>query len=55
MNGKGVAGRYDQLPNQYVPLHEECPEPSDRRFVSKITPRNFASLTTFMGVLPEEC
>ena len=31
-NGKGVAGRYDRLPNQYVPLHEECPEPSDRRF-----------------------
>ena len=31
-NGKGVAGRYDQLPNQYVPLHEECPEPFDRRF-----------------------
>ena len=24
-NGKGTAGRYDQLPNQYVPLH-------DRRF-----------------------
>ena len=31
-NGKGAVGRYDQLPNQYVPLHEECPEPSDRRF-----------------------
>ena len=31
-NGKGVAGQYDRLPNQYVPLHEECPEPSDRRF-----------------------
>ena len=32
LTNKGVAGRYDQLPNQYVPLHEECPEPSDRRF-----------------------
>ena len=31
-NGKGAAGLYDQLPNQYVPLHKECPEPSDRRF-----------------------
>ena len=31
-NGKGVAGRYDHLPNQSVPLHEERPEPSDRRF-----------------------
>ncbi len=31
-NSKGVAGRYNQLPSQYVPLHEECPEPSDRRF-----------------------
>ena len=31
-NSKGTAGCYDQLPNQYVPLHEECPEPSDRRF-----------------------
>ena len=31
-NGKGAAERYDQLPNQYVPLHEVCPEPSDRRF-----------------------
>ena len=32
INGKGVVGRYDRLPNQYVPLHEECPESSDRRF-----------------------
>ena len=31
-NGKGAAEWYDQLPNQYVPLHEVCPEPSDRRF-----------------------
>ena len=31
-NGKCAAERYDQLPNQYVPLHEVCPEPSDRRF-----------------------
>ena len=31
-NGKGAAERYDQLPNQYVPLHEGCPEPSDWRF-----------------------
>ena len=31
-NGRGLAGRYDRLPNQYVPLHEECPELSDRRF-----------------------
>ena len=31
-NGKGVAGRHDRLPNQYVPLHEKCLEPSDRRF-----------------------
>ena len=31
-NGKGVAGRYDHLPNLSVPLHEERPEPSDRRF-----------------------
>ena len=31
-NGKGAAEQYDQLPNQYVPLHEVCPEPSDRRF-----------------------
>ena len=23
MDGKGVAGRYDQPPNPYVPLHEE--------------------------------
>ena len=30
-NSKGVAGRYDRLLNQYVPRHEECPEPSDRR------------------------
>ena len=32
INGPGVVGRYDRLPNQYVPLHKECPEPSDRRF-----------------------
>jgi len=62
-NGKGVAGRYDQLPNQYVPLHEECPVFWQEvlrywmsflkvSFVSKITTRNFASLTTFMGVFP---
>ena len=25
-NGKGATERYDQLPNQYVRLHEECPE-----------------------------
>ena len=31
-NGKGAAERYDQLPSQYVPLHEVYPEPSDRRF-----------------------
>ena len=31
-NDKGVVGRYDRLPKQCVPLHEECPEPSDRRF-----------------------
>ena len=31
-NGKGAAERYDQLPNPYVPLHEVCPEPSDRKF-----------------------
>ena len=31
-NGKGSAIRYDQLPNQYVLLHEECPEPSDSMF-----------------------
>ena len=31
-NGKGAAERYDQLPNQYVTLHEVYPEPSDRRF-----------------------
>ena len=29
-NCKGIAGRYDRLPDQYVPLHEVCPEPSDR-------------------------
>ena len=32
MNGKSSAEQYDQLPNQYVPLHVVCPEPSDRRF-----------------------
>ena len=31
-HGRCVAGRYDRLLNQYVPRHEECPEPSDRRF-----------------------
>ena len=31
-NGKGVAGRYHRLPNQYDPPHEEYPEPFDRRF-----------------------
>ena len=31
-NGKDAGGRYDQLPNQYVPLHEQYPEPSDRMF-----------------------
>ena len=31
-NGRGVAGRYDRLPSQYVPLHVEYPELSDRRF-----------------------
>ena len=31
-NGKGIAGWYDQLPNQHVPLHKDRPEPSDRRF-----------------------
>ena len=38
-NGRGVAGRYDRLPNQYVPLHEECTELSDRRFYG--TERDF--------------
>ena len=59
MSSKGVAGRYDRLPNQCVPLHEECPEALrywmwflNVRLVSKIRPRNFASLTTFIGVFP---
>ena len=30
-HGRGVAGRYDRLPNQYVPLHAEYPEPSDKK------------------------
>ena len=29
IHGRGVAGRYDQLPNQYIPLHAEYPELSD--------------------------
>ena len=30
-HGTGVAGRYDQLPNQYVPLLAEYPELSDMK------------------------
>ena len=30
-HGTGVARRYDQLPNQYVPLPAEYPELSDRK------------------------
>ena len=64
MNGKGIAGWYYRLPNQYVPLHEECPESWQEvlrywmwflkvSLVSKIRPRNFASLTTCIGVFPK--
>ena len=30
--GTDVAGRYDQLPSQYVPLLGKYSEPSDRKF-----------------------
>ena len=30
-HGRGVAGQYDWLPNHYVPLHAEYPEPSDKK------------------------
>ena len=30
-HGRYVAGRYDRLPSQYVPLYAEYPEPSDKK------------------------
>ena len=30
-HGRGVAGRYDRLPYQYVPLYAEYPEPFDKK------------------------
>ena len=30
-HGRGVGGRCDRLPNQYVPLHTEYPQPSDKK------------------------
>ena len=30
-HGRGVGGRCDRLPNQYVPLHAKYPVPSDKK------------------------